>query len=67
MEGILGEVISFCFAGDEFAPPRGTSGLLMELQGPEHAIIVREERDAPPRVTVHAWPSWLTRGGARIV
>ena len=50
-----------------FAPPTGVKASLLKLVSGDSALVLMPNGDHPPRLLVHPWPSWLTRGSPRVV
>lgn len=64
---VVQDIISYCFQGDASLPPAVVRTELEGLHGGQHSIIMQPDRAGVQVPHIHPWPSWLSRGGKRIV
>ena len=49
------------------APPTAVANDLRELVSASSALVLLLNDDKTPLLRVHHWPSWLTRGTAKVI
>jgi hypothetical protein len=53
--------------GDMFSPPVCAAEELRKLVSSNSALVLLPNGDKEPKLQVHPWPSWLTRGSPKLV
>ncbi len=64
---MLCDIVKFCFMGDVFSPPASVVEFLRDLVMSDSALVLEPNGDSLPLLKVHPWPSWLTKGSAKVV
>ena len=64
---VVQDIISYCFQGDAFLPPASVRPEIEGLHKGQKSIIMQPDRGGIQVPHIHPWPSWLSRGGKRVL